>query len=223
MNSTALSWVLGVVICWGLYSVFLHMGSLGMKVEGVKPDPTANRMKAFLWVGIAYFLVAVVGPLIVLKLRGAVVTQMPAAASMNSLIAGLLGAVGAFCLLMALSSGRSPAENKQLIALVPTLVFAGAPLVNAMVSVTKEKMWGHTPPQFFIGLVLAAVGAGLVMAYKPSGGHGPAPEKKTGAVPAVRAAAPAAALASRPAVAARPVPVIGEGFADVTTRRYWVS
>lgn len=218
MNTTALSWVLGVVICWGLYSVFLHMGSLGMKIEGIKPDPTANRMKAFLWVGIAYFLVAVVGPIIVLKLRGAAITQMPAAASWNSLIAGLLGAVGAFCLLMALSSGTSPAENKQLIALVPTLVFAGAPLVNAMVSVTKEKMWGHTPPQFFIGLVLAAVGAGLVMAYKPSGSHAPGPDKKTGgiSVPARPSASPTARPLRQPVQ-------VAEGFADVTTRRYFVS
>ena len=40
-----------------------------MSIEGVKPDLTSNRMKAFLLVGIAYVLVAVVGPLIILKMR----------------------------------------------------------------------------------------------------------------------------------------------------------
>ena len=227
MNSTALTWVLGVVICWGLYSVFLHMGSLNMKLEGVKPDLTANRMKAFLWVGIAYFLVAVVGPIVVLKLRGAAVTQMPAAGSWFSLTAGLLGAVGAFCLLMALSSGRNPQESRQLIALVPTLVFAGAPLVNAMVSVTKERQWGHTPWQFFLGLVLAAVGAGLVMAYKPSGGHAPAGGPKTGAAPAAISAAPRGGAAALPvrreAAAVREERPVAEGYADVTKRQYFVS
>jgi hypothetical protein len=87
-----------------------------------------------------------------------------------------------------------------------------------MVSVTKEKMWGHTPPQFFIGLVLAAVGAGLVMAYKPSGSHAPGPDKKTGALSTP--ARPATTPTARPQ--RQPVQV-AEGFADVTTRRYFVS
>ena len=95
MNSTALLYVLGVVFCWGLYSVFLHMGSVGMTIEGVKPDLTSNRMKAFLLVGVAYFLVAIVGPLIILKMRdsGAETTwTFPATGWQMSFVAGLLGA-----------------------------------------------------------------------------------------------------------------------------------
>jgi hypothetical protein len=218
MNSTALFYVLGVVICWGLYSVFLHMGSVGMSVEGAKPDLTSNRMKAFLLVGIAYFLVAVVGPLVILKLRdsgAATHWSFPTTGWTMSLIAGLLGAFGAFFLLMALSSdGGDPGMRKILIAMVPTLVFAGAPLVNAMVSVTKESLWSRTPPQFFIGLLLAAVGAGLVMYYKPSAGP---PQKKTTQVPAIHAPAmpgPAKVVPGRP---------VAPGYADVTTRQYYVS
>lgn len=218
MNSTALFYVLGVVICWGLYSVFLHMGSVGMSIEGAKPDLTSNRMKAFLLVGIAYFLVAVVGPLIILKLRDAGAAthwSFPATGWKMSLIAGLLGAFGAFFLLMALSSdGGDPGMRKILIAMVPTLVFAGAPLVNALVSVTKEELWSKTPPQFFIGLLLAAVGAGLVMYYKPSAGP---PQKKTSQAPAIHApAVPGGAKAA-------PVRTVGPGYVDVTTRQYFVS
>jgi hypothetical protein len=212
MNSIALLYVLGVVICWGLYSVFLHMGSVGMTVEGAKQDLTSNRMKAFLLVGIAYFLVGIVAPLVILKVRegsgGGAHWQFPATGWKMSLVAGLLGAFGAFFLLMALSSdGGDPGMRKLLIAMVPTLVFAGAPLVNAIVSVTKEGLWGKTPPQFFIGLLMAALGAGLVMLYKPSAG----PAKKTGAAPA---------SLTTPAV---PGKSVAPGYADVTTRRYHVS
>jgi uncharacterized membrane protein YeaQ/YmgE (transglycosylase-associated protein family) len=184
MNSTALLYVLGVIVCWGLYSVFLHMGSMGMKGAATAADPMANRMKAFLLVGIAYFLIAIVGPLLVLKSRATGAEgywHLPFQGWTLSFVAGLLGAVGAFFLLMALSSGRSPGESKQLIALVPTLVFAGAPLVNAVVSVTKEHLWAKTPWQFFAGLILAAVGAGLVMFFKPSAGPPPAKPTPTSA------------------------------------------
>jgi hypothetical protein len=53
------------VCCWGLYGVFLHTGQLGMN------DPVNGRYKAFLWVGIAYFLTAVLAPLALLLIKGA--------------------------------------------------------------------------------------------------------------------------------------------------------
>jgi hypothetical protein len=47
------------------------------------------------------------------------------------------------------------------------LVFAGAPLVNVFFS-----MWLHPPktspnPLLYLGFVLAAVGAGMVLYFKP--------------------------------------------------------
>ncbi len=225
MNSTALLYVLGVVICWGLYSVFLHMGSIGMKVTD-GDDVTSNRMKAFLLVGIAYVLVAVVGPLIVLKMRdtgSASHWAFPSFGWKMSLVAGLLGAFGAFFLLMALGSdGGDVSMRKVLIALVPTLVFAGAPIVNAIVSVTKENMWGKTPPQFFAGLLLAAVGAGLVMYYKPSS----APGKKPASIsaPAVPGTTKSGLPLSKPEpVIVREERPVASGYADVTKRSYFVS
>ncbi|HWB05455.1 MAG TPA: hypothetical protein VG796_20725 [Verrucomicrobiales bacterium] len=226
MNSTALLYVLGVVICWGLYSVFLHMGSIGMKITD-SDDLTSNRMKAFLLVGIAYFLVAVVGPLIVLKIResgAASHWKFPAFGWQMSLVAGLLGAFGAFFLLMALGSdGGDVSMRKVLIAMVPTLVFAGAPLVNAVVSVTKEHLWSKTPPQFFAGLLLAAIGAGLVMYYKPSAG----PAKKTSSLSAP--ATPGFTKTGLPVPKPEPVLLsrqereVAPGYADVTKRNYFVS
>ena len=52
------------VVCWGTYGICMHTGSVNMK------DPENGRIMAFLWVGLAYFLTAVVAPLIILKLKG---------------------------------------------------------------------------------------------------------------------------------------------------------
>ena len=53
------------VVAWGVYGVFLHSGQIAMK------DPVHGRYKAFLFVGLAYFLTAVLAPLILLLWRGA--------------------------------------------------------------------------------------------------------------------------------------------------------
>ena len=53
-NMNWLGFALMTVAVWGLYGVFLHKGAMGMK------DPEFGRYKAFLVVGIAYFLVAVI-------------------------------------------------------------------------------------------------------------------------------------------------------------------
>ena len=52
------------VVCWGTYGICMHTGSVNMK------DAENGRIMAFLWVGLAYFLTAVVAPLIILKLKG---------------------------------------------------------------------------------------------------------------------------------------------------------
>ena len=44
---------LATVACWGLYGILLHAGQVGMG------DPQNGRYKAFFWVGMAYFLIAV--------------------------------------------------------------------------------------------------------------------------------------------------------------------
>lgn len=163
MNNTALMYSLATVICWGVYGVILHMGSAGMG----KGDLVGGRMKAFLLVGVAYFLVAIVGPVIIMKLRGTAWT-FPTAGWTWSLVAGLMGAFGAFFLLMALSSGATPAESKILPLLVPAIVFAGAPVVNAVLATTKDGNWPHAGWKFFLGIFLTMIGTILVMKFKPT-------------------------------------------------------
>ena len=80
------------VAAWGLDGVFLHSGQTLMK------DPVAGRYKAFLFVGIAYFLIAVLAPLAVLWLKGASWQFTPSGMTWSRL-AGIVGAIGAFCVL----------------------------------------------------------------------------------------------------------------------------
>lgn len=215
MNTTALLFALGTVLCWGVYSVLLHMGSveMGKGMPGA-PDLTGNRMKAFLLVGVAYFIVAIVGPLIIMKMRGTPWT-FPTAGWAWSFVAGLAGAVGAFFLLMALSSGRDPMESRYVLPLiVPAIVFAGAPIVNTLVSTTKEGNWGYVNIQFIAGIILAAAGTAMVMKFKP------APPVQ--AAPAGAPAVPGQSKVSQFAVPA-PVRSVAPGYVDVTTRSYYVS
>ena len=70
-----------------------------------------------------------------------------------------------------------------------SIVFAGAPVVNALYSIWQhppEGGFGSIKPQFFAGILLAALGGCLVSLYKP---NPPAPK---GPVPvASQAASPA--------------------------------
>ena len=59
-----LAYVFLTIASWGLYGVFLHSGQIAMK------DPVFGRYKAFLFVGVAYFIFAVLAPLALLKLQG---------------------------------------------------------------------------------------------------------------------------------------------------------
>ena len=161
-----LIYALMTVVCWGLYGIFLHSGQLGMA------DAVNGRYKAFLFVGLAYFLTAVLAPLAILVARGASWT-FPYEGSKMSLIAGVVGAAGAFCVLLAFGAKGTPAT-------VMTIIFAGAPIVNAVVAMVLHPPaggFGAIRWQFVAGILLAAIGGGLVTLYKPPPAPGQAKAK----------------------------------------------
>ena len=175
-ESTGLTWLafaLMTVVAWGLYGILLHTGQVGMA------DPVHGRYKAFLFVGLAYFLTAVLAPAAVLVLRGAS-WSFPIAGLSWSLLAGLAGAAGAFCVLLAFGAKGSPAT-------VMTIVFAGAPVINATVALLLRPPLGglkSIPLPFFAGILLAITGAALVTTYKPkpaTAPHAPRPATEAGA------------------------------------------
>jgi drug/metabolite transporter (DMT)-like permease len=155
-SSLWLSYALATVFSWGLYGVLLHLGQMGMA------DPANGRMKAFLLVGVAYFLVAVLAPLFLLVKGGADWTY-PSKGLWFSLLAGTAGAIGALCVLLAFGAKGNP-------AVVMSIIFAGAPIVNAIVAMLVHPPPGGVSalkPQFLAGILLAAVGGLLVMRYRP--------------------------------------------------------
>lgn len=167
MSYAWLFFALGTVLTWGLYGIFLHMGQVGMA------DPVNGRYKAFFFVGIAYFLTAVLAPLAILVARGSD-WNFPHKGLWLSLIAGILGAVGAFFVL--LSMGALFAQgNKSAPAVVMSIIFAGAPIVNAIVSLMMHPPAGGLAGmkwQFVLGILMAAMGGFLVVKFKPD----PAPK-----------------------------------------------
>jgi drug/metabolite transporter (DMT)-like permease len=145
------------VVSWGLYGVLLHAGQVGMG------DPVNGRYKAFFWVGIAYFLIAVLAPAGMLVAAKASWT-MPGKAIGLSLVAGTVGAIGAFGVLLAFGAKGHPAA-------VMSIIFAGAPIVNAIVAMSIHPPaggWAKLDWRFLLGIALAASGGLLVSLYKPA-------------------------------------------------------
>jgi hypothetical protein len=150
------TFALMTVVSWGLYGIFLHSGQVAMKDQG------NGLFKAFLFVGLAYFLTAVLAPLAMLATRKAEWT-FPTAGMGWSLLAGIVGAAGAFCVLLAFGAKGTP-------GVVMSIVFAGAPIVNAVVAMylnPPEGGLGAVRWPFYLGIIMAATGGCLVTLFKP--------------------------------------------------------
>lgn len=153
-----LGFALLTVVTWGVYGLLLHTGTMGMA------DPVNGRYKAFLFVGLAYLLVAVLAPLVVLKLHRVALGGLPSKGMVWSTIAGVAGAIGAFGVLLAFGNKGTP-------AVVMSIVFAGAPVVNAIASMIVHPPAGGAAAirwPFVLGIALAAAGGCLVTLYKPA-------------------------------------------------------
>jgi uncharacterized membrane protein len=142
---------LGAALAWGLYGPVLHGGQVALG---------NNPMRALLCVGVAYFLIGVLVPVASLSAQGGL-QGFTMKGSVAATLGGALGALGAICIIFAFKSGGLPTY-------VMPVVFAGAPLVNVLFS-----MWMHPPktapnPLLYIGFVLAAAGAGMVLYFKPA-------------------------------------------------------
>jgi hypothetical protein len=80
---------------------------------------------------------------------------------MVATIAGALGAAGAACIIWAFRTGGLPVY-------VMPLVFGGAPIVNVLLSMVIHPPRVAPNPMLYLGFVLASVGAGLVLYYRPA-------------------------------------------------------
>jgi uncharacterized membrane protein len=142
---------LGAALSWGLYGPILHGGQVKL----------GSPFRALLCVGLAYMIVGVLVPLLALAAQGQLDSRgWNSAGFIQATAGGVLGAVGAVCIIYAFRSGGLPTY-------VMPLVFGGAPLVNVLFS-----MYLHPPkvapnPLLWAGFALVAIGASLVLYFKP--------------------------------------------------------
>ncbi len=149
-----LVFVVGAVLSWGTYGVALHKGQVAL----------GNPLRALLCVGIAYFLIAVLVPVGALVQQGQSVGEGfrgdKVSGAWVATAAGALGAIGAVCIIYAFRTGGTPLY-------VMPLVFGGAPLVNVITSALLHPPKQAVNPLLYVGFILAALGAGMVLYFRP--------------------------------------------------------
>jgi hypothetical protein len=175
------------ILCWGLYGQVLLKGQIKMATSAVTPPqngaPAAGTttttqspngtttttvtpavhpafLRPFVCVGLAYFLIGVIVPAIWLHWYGEK-GEWTASGLIWSLAGGALGALGAFGIILAFKFGGRP------IYVMP-LVFGGAPVVNAFLTIYLAGRVKEIGPLFLAGLVMVALGAVTVLLSAPS-------------------------------------------------------
>lgn len=165
MDSSSKVWLVFVFLaglCWGTYVPLIAQGGRELR----------SSYASFLCVGVAYFLIAILFPLGMFWLRG----QMPAFNASGvtlATLAGIAGALGALCVIFATFEFKG---NRLFVA---PLIFAMAPVINTLLSLVwhpnNDSTWNFGPPPeaphwtLYVGIVLAGLGAGLVLYSKEYG------------------------------------------------------
>ena len=143
------------ILAWGLYGPFLHVGQAAMS----ETDAMA-RLRPFVCVGIAYFAIGVVVPIVLLYTKGEK-GSWTSRGTIMSLFAGALGAIGALGIILSFEFGGRP-------SFVMPLVFGGAPVVNAFLTIYWAKRVKEIGPIFLAGLIMVLIGASIVLVFRPA-------------------------------------------------------
>jgi hypothetical protein len=148
-----MGWILfvaGAVISWGLYGALLYQGQVAL----------GNPLKALLCVGVAYFAVGVIVPVIALSAQGNL-SGFNGNGLFLATVAGALGAAGAICIIWAFRNGGIPLY-------VMPLVFGGAPIINVAYAMIAHPPKAAINPLLYVGFLLASLGAGMVLYFRPT-------------------------------------------------------
>jgi hypothetical protein len=170
---------LATALCWGTYGPLLQWGHNAMGT---------GRLRPFICVGVAYFVIAILGPILVMTLTGMESQGGLFSGWTNksgggfsgifwSLMGGTAGALGALGVILALNYGGQPGY-------VMPVVFGCAPIVNTAFTMyftgAYKNISGLSGSMYFAGLILVAVGAVVVLMFAPK----PAPKAAQTAAPA---------------------------------------
>src|SRR5689334_16101094 len=160
-------WLLYVALAglsWGTYVPIIFYG--GSELGG-----RANaRLMAILCVGIAYFLIGVLLPLVLFLSGQYAWPDMKPTGLVFSGLAGVAGAVGAICVIFATQSAVGAAKAQGLHPdtfrlFIAPLIFGLAPVINTIVSMLWHPQpgsplnFGFTMPHplLWVGILLVAV------------------------------------------------------------------
>jgi hypothetical protein len=119
-----------------------------------------SPMRALLCVGIAYFLIGILVPLVLLTAQGQGLSGFNRAGTAGATVAGALGALGAVCIIYSFRTGGTPTY-------VMPLVFGGAPLVNVLYTMYIHPPKSAPNPMLYAGFLVTAIGAAMVLYFKP--------------------------------------------------------
>jgi hypothetical protein len=140
------------IISWGAYGPLISAGGRAMG---------GSHMLPFIFVGVAYFLVAVLAAWALLAWLGEA-GDWTFRGVLWSFIAGVVTAVGALAVILALTNKGSP------IYVMP-LIFGLAPVVNTLLAILMSKSHREIGPMFYAGLILVIAGAAVVLVFNPAG------------------------------------------------------
>jgi hypothetical protein len=167
--------IAATALCWGVYGPVLHWGQAGMG---------GARLRPFMGVGIAYFLIAIIVPIVlvyVLHQEQDAKYHWTWSGTVWSLAGGAAGALGALGIIMAFNFGGKPYY-------VMPLVFGFAPVVNTLFTMYFNQTWKELTvfwgSVYGAGLIMVALGAVFVLiaasqAVSKSPGHAAKPPAKT--------------------------------------------
>lgn len=150
-------WVIfaiGAALSWGFYGPALFTGQT--KLGGHSPFAP---LRALLCVGVAYFLIGVLFPVISLASQGEL-KNFNSGGVVWATVGGALGALGAIFIIYAFKSGGIPTY-------VMPLVFGGAPVVNVLFSMALHPPEKAPNPLLYVGFLLVVAGAAIVLYFKP--------------------------------------------------------
>lgn len=157
---------LATALCWGLY------GPTIANARSESKPPLYSPFKPYVGVGLAYLVIAVVGGLIAMKVKGdsfSFFAEGHTKAITWGFLAGATGALGALALTTAMLTG-----GKDHPQVVMSFVFGGAVTVTAIVSIIQAGV-KDVKPGLWIGIAGVVVSAILVAYFTPTAHSAPSP------------------------------------------------
>ncbi len=174
------TWLLFVALAglsWGTYVPVVFYGGRELTSD---PSKIGGRLTSILCVGVAYFVLAVLIPLVLFLSKKHAWPAFKATGLLFSGLAGVMGAVGAIAVIFASKAAVDAARaagqpDGAYRAYIAPLIFGLAPVINTLVSLVWHpkpgKPWHfgieHLPGwKLILGIVLVGLGAFLVLYSK---------------------------------------------------------